>query len=119
MKRIRKKQYGIPLFCLLALMMVMLSGCGGQNKEEQTEEKIITCVKDLEGARIGVQLGTTGDKYASSYEGDDAGTKITRFNKGSDAIQALKQKKVDCVIIDEQPAMAYVSKNQELSILEE
>lgn len=119
LKQISKKQYGIPLLGLLVLMMVMLAGCGGQNKEEQMEQKIITCVDDLEGARIGVQLGTTGDIYASDYEGDDAGTKITRFNKGSDAIQALKQKKVDCVIIDEQPAMAYVSKNQELSILEE
>jgi len=109
-------------YILFAIMMLLVCSFGlGCNKEEAQESNVnaVTCVDDLEGKNIGVQLGTTGDIYASDYEGDEAGTKITRFNKGTDAVQALKQGKVDCVIIDEQPAKAFVEKNPELSILEE
>lgn len=80
---------------------------------------MISGVDDLEGAKIGVQIGTVGDTYASDYEGDDAGTEVARYNKGADAVQALKQNKIDCVIIDEQPALAFVDKNPELKILDE
>ena len=86
---------------------------------EEAKKNAITCVDDLEGKRIGVQIGTTGDIYASDYEGDKAGTTIERFNKGTDAVQALKTGKIDCVIIDVQPAKAYIEKNSELRILEE
>lgn len=106
---------------MLALMLVGIAGtqvCRAQETAEP-EEKTVAGVKDLEGAKIGVQLGTTGDIYASDYEGDEAGTVIERFNKGTDAIQALLQNKIDCVILDEQPAKAYTEKNPELKILEE
>ena len=79
----------------------------------------ITCVDDLEGKKIGVQLGTTGDIYASDYEGDEAGTVIERYSKGNDAVMALKQGKIDCVIIDNQPAQKFVEKNDDLVILDE
>ena len=89
------------------------SDSGKQNVAE------VYSVDDLPGHKIGVQLGTTGDIYASDYEGDDAGTEIIRYNKGADAVQALKQNKIDCVLIDEQPAKAFVAKNPELYILDE
>lgn len=95
-----------------ALMSVNISYAKEQGKKVEK-------VDDIPGSRIGVQLGTTGDIYASDYENDDAGTTITRYNKGADAIQALKQDKLDCVIIDEQPALAFVEKNSELTILSE
>ncbi len=82
-------------------------------------EGTIATIDDLEGKIIGVQLGTTGDIFASDYEGDEAGTVIERYNKGNDAVMALKQGKIDCVIIDEQPAKAFVEKNDDLTILEE
>lgn len=82
-------------------------------------EDTITTIDDLEGKIIGVQLGTTGDIFASDYEGDEAGTVVERYNKGNDAVMALKQGKIDCVIIDEQPAKAFVEKNDDLTILEE
>ena len=82
-------------------------------------EAAISGIDDLTGKIIGVQLGTTGDIYASDYEGDDEGTTIERYNKGNDAVMALKQGKIDCVIIDEQPAKAFVEKNDDLEILEE
>lgn len=99
---------------LAGVMAISMAACGSS-----VPENTVFSVDDLEGKTIGVQLGTTGDIYATDYEGDDAGTKIERFNKGTDAIQALKQGKVDSVIIDEQPAKAFVEKNQDLEILDD
>lgn len=104
---------------LLSLMVlaaaVMLVGCGSK----ATETKQIKSVDDLEGAKIGVQLGTVGDLYASDMEGDKAGTTVDRYNKIADAVQALKQGKVDCVIVDEQPAIASTANEPTLTILDE
>lgn len=111
-----KKKYLLPL--LLCLLLFGLTACSNKDSAEKTTPKV-TGVDDLEGSRMGVQIGTTGDIYASDYEGDDAGSKVEKYNKGSDAIQALKQDKIDCVIIDEEPAKEFVAKNKELMILEE
>ena len=113
----KKWQQGFFAALLLCLCMTGVAGCA--KKEETTQTKQITCVDDLEGARIGVQLGTTGDIYVSDYEGDEAGTTIERYNKGADAVQALKLGKIDCVVIDEQPALQFVKQNSDISILEE
>lgn len=72
---------------------------------------------DLAGAKIGVQLGTTGDLEASEYEKD--GATVERYSKGSEAVQALKAGQVDCVIIDSQPAEKFVEANDDLKILDE
>lgn len=80
-------------------------------------EGVVASVDDLPGKSIGVQLGTTGDIFASDYE--EQGSTIERFNKGNDAIQALLQGKIDCVMIDEQPAKAFVANTTGLKILEE
>ena len=79
----------------------------------------ITTVDDLyaEGAtyKIGVQQGTTGDIYAS----DDFGTdRVVKYPKGADAVEALKSDKIDCIIIDDQPAQAFVNENEGLTVLE-
>lgn len=110
-----KKIVALALACSTTFI---LTACGGN-----VAENTVFSVDDLPGKTIGVQLGTTGDIYASDYEApEDANTpasKIERFNKGNDAVQALKQGKIDCVIIDEQPAKAFVEKNNDLTILEE
>ena len=43
---------------------------------------------------------------------------MVRFNSGADAVMALKNGKVDCVIIDNEPAKAYVAQNEGLVILD-
>lgn len=106
-------------FCIIALLCMMMAGLTGCAGEESAHTKQITCVDDLEGAVIGVQIGTTGDIYVSDYEGDEAGTKVERYNKGADAIQALKLGKIDCVVIDEQPAIQFVKQNGNIRIIEE
>ncbi len=98
---------------LATAMSLGLVACGGSDVPANT----VHSVDDLPGKSIGVQLGTTGDIYASDYEAE--GSTIERYNKGADAIQALKQGKIDCMIIDEQPALAFVDKNPELKILDE
>ena len=87
-----------------------------------TEDSPITTVEDLfaDGANhtIGVQLTTTGDLYATwDIEDEGLGT-VDRYNKGADAVMALKSGKVDCVIIDNEPAKAFVAENEGLKILD-
>lgn len=114
MKSIKKKPIMILLMAaLMATFIVGLCACG------KSDSKKVACVDDLEGAKIGVQLGTTGDIYVSDYENDGSGTKVERYNKGADAVQALKVGKIDCVVIDEQPALAFVKENKGLKILDE
>ena len=86
------------------------------------EDSAITSADDLfaEGASnvIGVQTGTTGDLY-STWDLEDAGlATVERFNKGSDAVLALAQGKVDCVVIDNEPAKEFVAANEGLVILD-
>ena len=87
-----------------------------------TEDSAITSVDDLfaEGAShlIGVQRNTTGDLY-STWDLEDAGlATIERYSKGAEAVQALLTGKVDCVVIDNEPAKAFVAANEGLKILE-
>ena len=87
-----------------------------------TEDSDITTVDDLfaEGAShvIGVQRNTTGDLY-STWDLEDAGlATIDRYSKGADAVQALLTGKVDCVVIDNEPAKAFVAANTGLKILD-
>ena len=87
-----------------------------------TEDSAITTVDDLfaEGAMhiIGVQRNTTGDLY-STWDLEDAGlATIDRYSKGADAVQALLTGKVDCVVIDNEPAKAFVAQVEGLKILD-
>lgn len=115
--KMRKPLQRFLMIALLGIGLVGLMGCGGT--KEEAEQKEIAGAADLEGARIGVQLGTTGDIYVSDYEGDEAGTTIERYNKGADAIQALKLGKIDCVVIDEQPGIEFVKQNSNIRIIDE
>lgn len=110
MKNLKKlTALGLAVACALSM-----AACGGS-----VPANTVNSIDDLEGKKIGVQLGTTGDIYASDYEGDEAGTTIERYSKGADAVQSLKQGKIDCVIIDSEPAKVFVSKNSDLKILDE
>ena len=70
-----------------------------------------------DGVVIGTQSGTTGFLYASEDFGDE---KVKGFAKTTDAIEALKNGQVDCVMLDNEPAKALVAANPDsgLSILD-
>lgn len=82
----------------------------------------ITSVDDLfaEGAShvVGVQTGTTGDIYTTGDIADAGLGTVERFPKGADAVLALTQGKIDCVVIDNQPAKEFVAANEGLVILD-
>ena len=83
------------------------------------EDSAITHVDDLyaDGAtyKVGVQLGTTGDAYSTDDFGEE---RVTQYTTGNEAVAALLKGDVDCVIIDNQPAKAYVANNKGTKILE-
>lgn len=86
------------------------------------ENSPITTVDDLfaEGANhlVGVQADTTGDIYCSDdIEAAGFGS-VMRYANGNEAIMALNSGKIDCVVIDNEPAKAYVAANPGLKILE-
>ena len=117
-----KKVISLALAAVICSASMLLAACGGNagtatKDETPANTKTIATVDDLEGAKIGVQLGTTGDIYASDYE--EKGSTVERFNKGADAVLALTQGKIDCVIIDSEPAKAFVAANKGLKILDE
>lgn len=76
------------------------------------ENSEITSVDDLyaEDAAylVGTQKGTTGDIYSEEDFGAD---RVMKYATGNEAVQALITGKVDCVIIDNEPAKAYVAAN--------
>ena len=86
------------------------------------EDSPIASVDDLfvEGNNyiIGVQRNTTGDLY-TTWDLEDMGlATIDRYSKGADAVQALLTGKVDCVVIDNEPAKAFVAETEGLKILD-
>lgn len=69
---------------------------------------------------IGTQKGTTGYFYASDTpeNGGYGEDHVIGYDNGAMAVEALKGGQIDCVIIDNEPAKAYVAANEGLSLLE-
>ena len=97
----------IALFAACTMLAVSMTGCG-------TPANTVFSADDLKGKTIGAQLGTTGYVFA----GDVEDAKVEPYNKGADAVQALVSGKVDCVVIDSEPAKEFVEANDGLKILD-
>lgn len=85
------------------------------------ENSDITSVDDLANDKmIGTQEGTTGYNYcsASPEDGGYGEDHVIAYTNGATAVQALLVGKVDCVVIDSQPAQEYVKANPGLKILD-
>ena len=104
------------LSTLVIAVCLLLASCGSDSSDAK---KLLKTKADLQGAVIGVQLGTTSDGLATELEKKGDGTKVERYNKGADAIQALLQGKIDCMVTDEAPAKAFQRVNPSLQILPE
>ena len=79
------------------------------------ESSDIASPDDLAGKKIGTQRGTTGYLYCSDDFGEDA---VVAYDSGLTAVQALNNGQVDAVVIDNEPAKAYVESNPGLKILD-
>ena len=87
-------------------------------KEDSNIKSVDDLFADGASTKIGVQLATTGDLYCTwDIEDEGLGT-VERYNKGADAVMALNSGKVDCVVIDNEPAKIFVANNPGLKILE-
>ena len=85
------------------------------------EDSDIKTVDDLANDKmIGCQDGTTGYIYCSDTpeNGGYGEDHVTAYTNGAMAIEALKGGKVDAVVIDNQPAQAFVEANEGLKILD-
>ena len=85
------------------------------------EDSDITGPDDLANDKmIGVQQGTTGHIYCSDTpkNGGFGEDHVTAYPNGASAIQALQTGKVDAVVIDNEPAKAFVAENPGLKILD-
>lgn len=71
-----------------------------------SEGSEIATADDLKGKTIGVQLGTTGDFIATDIENSE----VSGYNKAVDAVNDLVNGRVDCVIIDKNPALVFEEK---------
>lgn len=110
----------------LSLVLVLgMTACGAASSTAVSSTAVsstaasaatgIATIADLNGKKIGVQLGTTGDISAADIEG----VQLEQYSKGADAVLALNQNKVDAVIIDNEPAKVFVAANKGLKILPE
>ncbi len=85
------------------------------------EDSPIQTIDDLVNAQmIGCQADTTGYIYASDTP-DNGGygeEHVTAYDTGALAVAALVNGQIDAVIIDNEPAKAYVAANEGLKILE-
>lgn len=84
----------------------------------QPQGKDINSIDDLDGARIAVQTGTTGDNFVKEKYEDTGKATIHRYTTYPDAINDLKNKKVDAIVMDKAPAEAYVKANKGIKILD-
>ena len=64
---------------------------------------------------IGTQRGTTGEIYCTDDYGADH---VAAYDNGISAVQALMNDQVDCVVIDQAPALEFVAANPGLTTLE-
>ena len=74
----------------------------------------ISKISDLEGKKIGVQTGNIADINCTEEFGEE---NIVRFNKHVDAVEALKNKKIDAIVLDHEPAKFFASENDEIVLL--
>ncbi|MGP2528523.1 transporter substrate-binding domain-containing protein [Acidaminococcus sp. LBK-2] len=70
------------------------------------DNNAVKSIKDLEGKKIAVQIGTTGADKAAKV----SGAKVTSFNTNAEVFLELENKGVDAVIIDRPVAQYYLTK---------
>lgn len=95
----------------VATAATLFVGC-----QKPTESAKISTPSDLDGLKIAVQEGTTGDVAATDTY---TKSKIEKFKKAIDCGIDLKNGKVDAVVIDAMVARKIVEQLPELMILDE
>lgn len=85
-----------------------------------TETKAVTAsdAESLAGKKVGVQQGNIADLWVSNTDNCEVG-EVVRYTKFAQAAEDLKNNKIDCIVMDEAPALEMVaSSNGALEIVE-
>lgn len=67
-------------------------------------EKEVIKKEDLKNKKVGVQMGTKQEELAKEF-----GAEIVRYSSFTAALMALKQNKIDAVVLDEKSANEYLA----------
>ena len=78
-----------------------------------SDNKDIIGFNSLEGKNVGVVLGYTGDLIVSEM----SNVNTQKYGATSEAVIALKSKKVDAVVLDYEPAKQYFNQNDDLKLI--
>jgi ABC-type amino acid transport substrate-binding protein len=84
----------------------------GQMLAVQIGNDEITSPADLDGKKVGVQLGTTGDIWAT----DNTGAEVIRYDEITLAFQALANGDIDAVLNDGPTSADLIKANPELGV---
>jgi len=99
-------------FILILSAVAVLAACGSSNSDNDVV--LISSLSDLDTARIGAQVATTGQIYVEENLPEAT---LDLFLQGADAVMALLSGQVDAVIIDALPAYRFVAANEERLML--
>lgn len=122
-----KKMLSMALAALMAGAMFV--GCADQPSNSGTGDTAskdtgstaspsavtITSKEDLNGKKLGVQAGTTGEAWCNENAAD---AKVSSYKSGMDAALDLKNGRLDAVVIDELPANSIVAQNDDLMVID-
>ncbi len=81
-----------------------------------TSTAMLTTTADLNGKRIGVQLGSVYDGFATKTYPDAT---VLTFDSGADLRQAVQSSKVDAALSDEEGIVEALTTNTELAMFGE
>jgi polar amino acid transport system substrate-binding protein len=84
----------------------------GQRIAVRADETEIEEPDDLDGVRVGVQLGTTGDIWLT----DETGAEVVRYDENTLAFQALANCEVDAAVADGPTAVDIIQANPEMEL---
>ncbi len=101
---------------MLAVLLALVLGAGLVACQKQGAKNAFAKPDDLKGRRLSVQAGTTGQELAEELSGKE---NVSAFERYADALTELKQKKVDGLVMDGEPAKLLVAGNPDLVILDE
>jgi len=98
----------LTVVCLILIAATLFAG-------GKKEKIVINSAADLEGKKIGVQTGTTGELYVTD---EVKNAKVVGFKTGMDAALDLKNGAIDLIVLDELPAKEIVKRNSDLTIVD-
>jgi len=107
---------GLTSFLTVLMLCGLCTGCAAKQDEFShtlPESSSIQTISDLNGKKIGIQIGTTGEIYAQKIPE----AQVQSFTKPSAAVKALREQKIDAVILDSEPAKILTESDDSCRIL--